>query len=86
MLSVGTKQQLLSTYNKCVQLDISSITPTQYTLYIQYMCVPYFFCMFQSISHHLQGELMYSLLKTTGFYKATVWYIGGTGLQYFYNG
>jgi hypothetical protein len=71
-LSVGTKQQLLSTHNKCVQLDVSSITPTKRTLYIQYISVEYFSCMFQSISYHLQGELMYSLLKTIGFYKATV--------------
>ena len=28
--------------------------------------------MFQSNSHHLQGELTYSLLKTIDFYKTTV--------------
>jgi hypothetical protein len=26
--------------------------------------------MFQYVSHHLQGELVHSLLKTIGFYKA----------------
>jgi len=52
--------------------------------------------MFRHISHHLQGELMCSLLHTTCLYKANSYgrvvasqYIKYTtlfGLQYFYNG
>jgi len=53
-------------------LDASSITPTTCRLYFQYMSIPYFSYMFQSISHHFQGEHMYSLLKTISFYKLYV--------------
>jgi hypothetical protein len=39
--------------------------------------------MFQSVSHHLQGELTCSLLKPIGFYKATVY---GTLVALVYSG
>ena len=37
--------------------------------------LPYFSYMFWCISRHLQGELMYSSLKTIGFYKPIVYII-----------
>jgi len=71
-------------------LDAFSVTPTTCTLYIQYISI-YFSYMFKSISHHLQGELRYSLLKTIGFYKLYVGCVikckryNFVGLQYYYN-
>jgi len=52
--------------------------------------------MFRFISHHLQGEITYSLLKNISFYTAIIYstlaaslYVKDknfVGLQYFYKG
>jgi len=54
--------------------DISSFTPTKYTLSILYLSVPCFSYMFRCISHHLQGELVFLTQKHWLLCSCYLWY------------
>jgi len=47
--------------------DVSSMTPTKGTFYLYDISTPNFSYMFQCISQHLQGALMYSYSKPSAF-------------------
>ena len=66
---------LLSTYQ-----DVSSVTPIIGTYFIYYVSIPYFCYVFRCISHHLQGELTCTLLKTICLYTSVMY--SGCGLKY----
>jgi hypothetical protein len=78
--------------NQTVQLKKKNLN----AVYIQYISLPHYYYTFQCISHHLQGELKFFLLKAIYFHKADClskyvlnWsrhkIYNSVGLQYFYN-
>jgi hypothetical protein len=86
MFSIGTKQQLLSIYNKCVQLYVSSITPTKCTLYIQYISITILLLHVLVYLTSSSGRTYVFLTQNHRLLQTyRLYYIGCTGLQYFYN-